>query len=67
MKEKSESIPFYNLGWSLKLPTAFNPKDKSKLLTLSNFNLKAKYNSNDEIVTDSVDENCKTLSRIYID
>lgn len=57
IQKKSESIPFYNLGWSLKLPTAFNPKDKSKLLTLSNFNLRVKYLNNDEMMNDSVDEN----------
>jgi len=56
-QKKSENIPFYNFGWSLKLPTAFNPKDKSKLLSLSNFNLRAKYNNNDEMVPDSAEEN----------
>jgi len=62
IQRKSESVPFYNLGWSLKLPTAFNPKDKSKLLMLSNFNLRAKYVNNDEIMLDSVDDDSKNNS-----
>ncbi|ORX61074.1 SPRY-domain-containing protein, partial [Piromyces finnis] len=57
IQKKSENIPFYNLGWSLKLPTALNPKDKSKLLSLSNFNLRAKYINNDDMVPDLLDEN----------
>jgi len=48
----------------LKLPTAFNPKDKSKLLMLSNFNLRAKYINNDEIKLDSVDDDSSNFKLI---
>ena len=39
-----------------------NSKDKSKLLTLSNFNLRAKYTSNEEMIFDSEENDCNKFS-----